>query len=164
MIKEPYTSKFYSYHSKYMKGALALRQPQYESLEIFARLCDVLTLSKKPDLETELEAVHALCPTLTSFERTFPSVCFALATGIGKTRLMGACIAYLRYEKGIRNFFVMAPGITVYKKLKDDLGNNSSPKYVFRGLDLFASPPRIIDGDNYSDFRQGNTAQKKVAK
>ena len=75
---------------------------------------------------------------------------------------MGACIAYLRYEKGIRNFFVMAPGITVYKKLKDDLGNNSSPKYVFRGLDLFASPPRIIDGDNYSDFRQASVGENDV--
>ena len=155
MIKEPYTDKFYSYHSKYIRNVLALRQPQYESLEIFARLCDVLSLSKSPDLDAELEAVHALCPTLSSFERHFPSVCFALATGIGKTRLMGACIAYLRYEKNIRNFFVMAPNLTIYKKLKADLGDASSPKYVFRGLDLFASPPNIIDGDNYEDFRQG---------
>ena len=95
-----------------------------------------------------------LCPTLSSFEREFPSVCFALATGIGKTRLMGACIAYLCYEKGIRNFFVMAPNLTIYDKLKTDLGAPSSSKYVFKGLDMFAKPPRIIDGDNYKDFRQ----------
>ena len=44
----------------------------------------------------DLQAVRQICPTLTSFERDFPSFCFALATGIGKTRLMGACIAYLR--------------------------------------------------------------------
>ena len=115
----------------------------------------MLSLSKNPDLDAELEAVHALCPTLSSFERDFPSFCFALATGIGKTRLMGACIAYLRYEKNIKNFFVMAPNLTIYNKLKADLGNPSNPKYVFRGLDLFAAPPRIIDGDNYNDFRQG---------
>ena len=155
MLREPYTSKSYSYHSKYIGGVLALRAPQKESLEIFARLCDVLTLSKAPDLEAEIEAVHALCPTLTSFERTFPSVCFALATGIGKTRLMGACIAYLRYEKGIRNFFVMAPNLTIYNKLISELGDNNNRKYVFRGLDLFASPPNIIDGENYNAFRQG---------
>lgn len=76
MIKETYTDKFYSYHSKYISNIFALRQPQYESLEIFARLCDVLSLSKNPDLEAELEAVHALCPTLSSFKRHFPSVCF----------------------------------------------------------------------------------------
>lgn len=155
MLKTPYTDRFYSYHSKYISNVLSLRDPQHESLEIFAKLCDVLSLSKNPNLEVELEAVHSLFPTLSSFEREFPSFCFALATGIGKTRLMGACIAYLRYEKGIRNFFVMAPNLTIYNKLKSDLGNTSNPKYVFRGLDLFAEPPRIIDGDNYNDFRQG---------
>ena len=154
MLKQPFTEKYYTYHSKYIENILALRQPQRESVEIFARLCDVLSLSKMPDLEAELDAVHSLCPTLSSFERDFPSFCFALATGIGKTRLMGACIAYLRYEKDISNFFVMAPNLTIYNKLKDDLGNTSSSKYVFKGLDLFAKPPRIIDGDNYTQFRQ----------
>lgn len=191
MIKESYTENFYSYNSKYINNALALRPPQHESLEIFARLCDTLSLRKNPttvqqicearqaelhSCETDakrqklvselaskaaaefyskdLTAVRHMCPTLTSFERDFPSACFALATGIGKTRLMGACIAYLHYEKGIKNFFVMAPNLTIYNKLKDDLGNTSSPKYVFRGLDRFVSPPRIVDGDNYADFRQ----------
>ena len=190
MLKAPYMEKFYSYNSKYIHNALALRDPQHDSLEIFARLCDVLSLRKNPmtteqicaDHAAELDAcptndkrqalieklastaakefyredlaaVRQLCPTLTSFERDFPSVCFALATGIGKTRLMGACIAYLHYEKGISNFFVMAPNLTIYNKLKDDLSNTSSPKYVFRGLDRFVTPPRIIDGDNYENFR-----------
>jgi type III restriction enzyme len=161
MIKESYTDKFYTYHSKYINNILALRPPQHESLEIFAKLCDILSLNKKADdddkniYNEDLAAVREYFPTLTSFERDFPSVCFALATGIGKTRLMGACIAYLYYEKGIRNFFVMAPNLTIYRKLKDDLGNTSNPKYVFRGLDKFVDPPRIIDGDNYADFRQG---------
>lgn len=103
---------------------------------------------------SDLEKIRASFPTLTSFEREFPSICFALATGIGKTRLMGALIAYLHYQKGIKNFFVMAPNLTIYKKLKDDLGNPSCTKYVFRGLDKFVNPPRIIDGDNYEEFRQ----------
>lgn len=192
MIKQSYTEKFYTYHSKYICNALALRAPQYDSLEIFAKLCDVLSLKKNPlttqqiclehhaeldaldtDIKKEklirviaskeaenfyiadLAAVREMFPTLTSFERNFPSVCFALATGIGKTRLMGACISYLHYEKGINNFFVMAPNLTIYNKLKNDFGNTSSSKYVFRGLDKFVNPPRIIDGDNYADFRQG---------
>lgn len=162
MLKEPYTAKSYSYHSKYIKNALALRPPQADSLEIFARLCDILSLTKNPDLEQELAAVRALCPTLASFERDFPSFCFALATGIGKTRLMGACIAYLHYEKGIRNFFVMAPNLTIYKKLKADLGNPSSPKYVFHGLDRFVTPPRIVDGDNYDQFRHGTFGHNDI--
>ena len=43
------------------------------------------------------------------FEREFPSLCFALATGVGKTRLMGAFISYLHLAHGINNFFVLAP-------------------------------------------------------
>ena len=41
MLKAPYMEKFYSYNSKYIHNALALRDPQHDSLEIFARLCDV---------------------------------------------------------------------------------------------------------------------------
>ena len=48
MIKESYTEKFYTYHSKYINNSLALRPPQHESLEIFARLCDTLSLRKNP--------------------------------------------------------------------------------------------------------------------
>lgn len=110
----------------------------------------------------DLEKVQAVYPTLTSFEREFPSICFALATGIGKTRLMGAMIAYLHYAKGINNFFVMAPNLTIYNKLKDDFGKPSHSKYVFRGLDAFVTPPRIIDGDSYENFRQLEMGHSKI--
>lgn len=162
MLKESYSPKSYSYHSKYIDNRLALRPPQKESLERFARIVDILSLSKTPDLAEELRKIRELFPTLTSFERDFPSVCFALATGIGKTRLMGAMIAYLHYEKGVRNFFVMAPNLTIYKKLKNDLGNPDNEKYVFRGLDKFVSVPWIIDGDNYTEFRQASLFDDNV--
>lgn len=162
MLKEPYTERFYSRNSKFISNVLALRPPQQESLEIFAKLCDVLSLSKAPDLQQELVEVNRLFPKLSSFERDFPSFCFALATGIGKTRLMGACIAYLVYEKGIKNFFVVAPNLTIYNKLKADLGNPSNSKYVFRGLDRFVTPPRIIDGDNYSLFNMSNFTRSDI--
>ena len=146
-----YTDKFYTHNLKYINNTLSLRPPQYKSLEIFAKLCDTLSLTKESDLDEELKKVNQMCPTLTSFEREFPSICFALATGIGKTRLMGAFIAYLHYQKGIKNFFVLAPNITIYNKLKDDFGNTASPKYVFKGLDKFSEAPTIIDGDNYNE-------------
>lgn len=143
-----------NWNCKYINNALSLRSPQSESLEIFQKICDVLSFDKIPDLDVELDNLKDMFPTLSCFERDFPSICFALATGIGKTRLMGAMIAYLHYEKRIDNFFVMAPNLTIYSKLKDDFGNISNPKYVFRGLDKFVNPPRIIDGDNYEQFSQ----------
>ena len=80
-------------NAKFINNRLALRPPQKESLERFQQIVDILSLSKNPNLEEELRKIREIFPTLTSFEREFPSVCFALATGIGKTRLMGALIA-----------------------------------------------------------------------
>jgi type III restriction enzyme len=88
---------------------------------------------------------------VSDFERDFPSLCFALATGVGKTRLMGAFISYLHLAHGINNFFVMAPNLTIYNKLITDFTPNT-PKYVFKGIAEFAvTPPEIITGDNYND-------------
>ena len=100
-----------------------------------------------------LETIKSEFPSVEDFERDFPSLCFALATGVGKTRLMGAFISYLYLSEGIRHFFVLAPNLTIYNKLTADFTQNT-PKYVFRGIAEFANnPPLIITGDNYQDGR-----------
>ena len=141
---------------------LSLRPPQRESLEILAKVCDVIPLEKNADLSAEaaqasvaqsLKVIQTEFPTVTDFERDFPSLCFALATGVGKTRLMGAFIAYLFKAEGIRHFFVLAPNLTIYNKLIADFTPNT-PKYVFQGIADFAvEPPEIITGDNYESGR-----------
>ena len=137
-----------------IKNRLSLRAPQAESLEILSNLVDQLELINNVDLIDEIKKVHALYPTCTEFERDFPSITFALATGVGKTRLMGAFIAYLFLKKGIKNFFVLAPGTTIYNKLVEDFSNPNNPKYVFQGISEFVqSSPRIITSDNYSEAR-----------
>jgi hypothetical protein len=75
-----------------------------------------------------LASLKSLFQTLDDFEQDFPSLCFALATGVGKTRLMGAFIAYLHLAHGINNFFVLAPNLTIYNKLIADFTRNT-PKY-----------------------------------
>ena len=146
-----------------IRNRLSLRRPQEESLGIMADLADKLVLQKNADLTAELEKVTSFCPTCTDFERNFPSLCFALATGVGKTRLMGAFIAYLFLAKNIRNFFVLAPNLTVYNKLIEDFSNTSSPKYVFQGIGEFVHRrPRIITGDNYEEVRQGELFKYEV--
>ena len=104
---------------------------------------------KAPTSQAALAAIRSEFPTVTDFEREFPSLCFALATGVGKTRLMGAFISYLHLAHGINNFFVLAPNLTIYNKLIADFTPNT-PKYVFKGIAEFATePPEIITGDNY---------------
>ena len=112
-------------------GRLSLRQPQRRSLEILDRITEITPPGKGTDIAAALEVIRREFPSVTDFEREFPSLCFALATGVGKTRLMGAFISYLHLAHGINNFFVMAPNLTIYNKLIADFTPNT-PKYVFK--------------------------------
>lgn len=141
-----------------IKQRLSLREPLAEALEVVAKLTDKLAL-KKPTAEEEyetylkeqLKAAQEVCPFCKNFERDFPSFAFSIATGIGKTRLMGACIAYLYLKKGIRHFFILAPNLTLYEKLIRDFGDTSYEKYVFKGLSEFVhNTPVVITGENYN--------------
>ncbi len=134
-----------------IKQRLSLRLPLQESLDILADVADRLPLTKDNDPVQALADVQAVYPTCTNFERTFPSICFSIATGVGKTRLMGASIAYLHLAKGIRNFFILSPNLTIYEKLIEDFGNPNHPKYVFNGLSEFVhNRPIVITGENYN--------------
>ncbi len=140
-------------HINSISNRLSLRPPQRDSLEILARVCEIIELSKDADPVAALTAIKSEFPTVEDFEREFPSLCFAIATGVGKTRLMGAFIAYLYQSEGIRNFFVLAPNLTIYNKLIADFTPNT-PKYVFKGIGEFAvHPPLVVTGDTYEDGR-----------
>ncbi|MGA2318229.1 MAG: DEAD/DEAH box helicase family protein [Thermodesulfobacteriota bacterium] len=140
-------------HVNTISNRLSLRTPQRISLEILARVCDIIPLEKNGDLVQALNMIQFEFPSVSDFERDFPSLCFALATGVGKTRLMGAFISYLFKTRNIRHFFVLAPNLTIYNKLTTDFTPNT-PKYVFQGVAEFAvTPPEIITGDNYETGR-----------
>jgi len=132
---------------------LSLRTPQAASLRILADVLDVIEPSKTADVVGALEKLRAAYPDVQDFERDFPSLCFALATGVGKTRLAGAFIAYLYLTGVSRHFFMLAPNLTIYEKLIEDF-RPGSPKYVFKGISEFVTrPPLIVTGDNYEEGR-----------
>mgnify|MGYP002606104981 CR=1 FL=1 len=144
-----------------IKQRLSLRKPLGEALEVVEKIADTLSLAKQTsDADTtafckaELKKIQEVFPHVKDFERDFPSFAFSIATGIGKTRLMGACIAYLYLAKGIKHFFVLAPNLTLYEKLIRDFGAPSYEKYVFKGIaDFVANPPVVVTGDNYEKHR-----------
>lgn len=142
---------FPQYTTDYISGVMSLRKPQTHSLKILEEIVNNVTLRKDMNLKAALGAVHAMYPTCSDFERDFISLTFALATGVGKTRLMGAFIAYLYTQHEIKNFFVVAPNTTIYDKLKKDLCDSGSPKYVFKGLGCFRTLPQIITDDDYRE-------------
>ncbi|MEO8801800.1 MAG: DEAD/DEAH box helicase family protein [Rudaea sp.] len=136
-------------HVNAIAGRLSLRPPQRRSLEILDRITEIAPPRKDTDVGTALDAIRSEFASVSDFEREFVSLCFALATGVGKTRLMGAFISYLHLAHGINNFFVLAPNLTIYNKLIADFTPNT-PKYVFKGIAEFATDaPAIITGDNY---------------
>ena len=148
-------SSFITPHSivNAISNRLSLRAPQRDSLEILARVCEIISLKKNGDTARALKTIKTEFPSVEDFERDFSSLCFAIATGVGKTRLMGAFISYLYISEGIRHFFVLAPNLTIYNKLIADFTPNT-PKYVFQGIAEFAvNPPEIITGDNYESGR-----------
>ena len=137
------------FNTDYISGAMSLRKPQKDSLEILDKIiteCDILNQNNS---ELLTKKVHELYPIFSDFERNFTSLTFALATGVGKTRLMGAFISYLYSNYGIKNFLVIAPSTTIYEKLKADLGYQESEKYVFKGINCFNELPQLIADDDY---------------
>lgn len=134
---------------KYISQRLSLRPPQKKSLEILEEVMRLAEVRKDADPALQLRQITGKYKTVTHFDRNFLSLCFALATGVGKTRLMGAFITFLHKAYGINNFLVIAPNLTIYDKLIADF-TPGTPKYVFKGIDVFTqTAPRIITGDNY---------------
>lgn len=149
--------------------AMSLREPQKEALQYLDAIsssCDY----KRNTLD-EIEAIAtANCEDKHTIKVDdnfkFPSFCFDMATGIGKTRLMGAAIYYLCKTKGYKHFFILAPGNTIYDKLRKE-SNPAHPKYIFKGLEAEMGRPKVYDGENYvrypARFVQGEIEIEKTS-
>lgn len=149
--------------------AMSLREPQKEALQYLDAIssnCDY----KRNTLD-EIEAIATVnCEDKHTIKVDdnfkFPSFCFDMATGIGKTRLMGAAIYYLYKTKGYKHFFILAPGNTIYDKLRKE-ANPAHPKYIFKGLEAEMGRPKVYDGENYvrypARFVQGEIEIEKTS-
>ena len=76
-----------------------------------------------------------------------PNLLLNIVTGGGKTAIIGACIAWLRYAHGVRSFVVLTPNLIVKDRLRDDLEQGrvigefgflpSTASYLLDDLSLF---------------------------
>ena len=135
-----------------IKYAMSLRTPQEEALSYLDAIsthCDYKKDSKEVVEAAATEYCENQRKVNTKFD--FPSFCYAMATGIGKTRLMGASIYYLYKTKGYKHFFILAPGNTIYDKLRKET-NPNHPKYIFKGLEAEMGRPKVYDGENYDTY------------
>ncbi len=131
---------------------MSFREPQEEALVVLDEIsAGIEYKTAQLDSVAAISSEKSLSAKPVKFDTQFPSFCFALATGVGKTRLMGGCMYYLWKSKRYRNFFILAPNITIYEKLRAEL-NPAHDKYMFVGLSDFPRPD-VYDGNNYLRFK-----------
>ena len=137
-----------------IKWAMSLREPQYEALQYFDAISSKIeyrTCTKAEAEKIASENCQELHTISVDKEFDFPSFCFDMTTGIGKSRLMGACIYYLYKTKGYKHFFILAPGNTIYDKMRRE-SVPGHPKYMFKGLEAEMGRPKVYDGENYLSY------------
>ena len=137
-----------------IKWAMSLRDPQYEALKCFDNISSKIeykTASKSEAEKAASENCQDPHKIVVDKEFDFPSFCFDMTTGIGKTRLMGACIYYLYKTKGYKHFFILCPSNTIYNKMRRETVPGH-PKYMFKGLEAEMGRPKVYDGENYLSY------------
>ena len=118
---------------------MRLRRPQREALEEFHSLIvsldhDLWTLS-----DEEVGArIRELRPDF-AFPDGHPNLSCVLATGVGKTRLMGAMMSYLVIGEQADTFGMFAPRTTILRKLVRE-AHPADRKYLFVDPGLLPAP------------------------
>jgi superfamily II DNA or RNA helicase len=131
-------------------AAMQLRQPQAESLQT---VHDLLIRLPAPISQLDAEVIADRCRQLQpewAFPWGYPSLTYSLATGVGKTRLIGAIAAYLFRTGESRNFVVLASRDAILRKFEQDV-REASKNYIF--VDSCVVPqPRVCHRTNISTF------------
>lgn len=85
------------------------------------------------------------------FGADFPHLTFDIATGVGKTRLMGAIAAYLFLADEASSFLLLAPRRAILRKLLDE-SRPGREKYLFVDPALVPEP-QVWHSGNLDSFR-----------
>lgn len=128
--------------------AAHLRRPQREVFDLVHKLVGALD-DDLPRVSQE-RLVQQLQDQALVTTDTHPNLLIHLATGVGKTRLMGALIAYLKRSGQTNNVLILAPRSAVLEKLERE-SQAASPKYLF--IDPTLQPePRLCFRGNLESF------------
>ena len=127
-------------------AAMHLRKPQEEALKAFH---DVMNTTEMPlsnmapvDVASLFKAVY---PDW-HYEGESTEFTFHLATGVGKTRLIGAVMAYLYNTEESKNFVIISPRAEIIRKFYD-VCQPTSKDYLFVDPN-FVGWPHIMEADS----------------
>lgn len=132
--------------------AMNLRLPQKEALEKFHQVMNSSdTTLRDLDPTKVAELFHNFYPEW-QYEHESVEFTFHLATGVGKTRLIGAVMAYLYLSGESKNFMIVSPRAEIVRKFKNVCVNEN--KYIFVDTTLVDYPSLFDSEANVSDFDQ----------
>jgi type III restriction enzyme len=139
--------------------AMALRKPQEDSLE----KVHVLLLALRKDLaelsHAELDGRLQDLRPAWDLGGGVPYLTFALATGVGKTRLMAALVAYLYLGGQSRCFVLLAPRRAILRKIVAQAEHNDR-QYLFADPSLLPSV-KVWHAGNVGGFVPPDTATER---
>ena len=114
----------------------SFRRPQHEAFDKFHLL--IRALGRDLSAMTQQEVADRLSDL--GYSSDVPAdLLFDLATGVGKTRLMGGLLVYLARARQSRNCLILAPRVAILDKLKRE-SDPASAKYLFLDRSLISNP------------------------
>lgn len=114
----------------------SFRRPQHDAFERFHQL--MRAVGRDVSSMTQREVADRLSDL--GFAADDPAdLYFDLATGVGKTCLLGGILVYLARARQTQNCLILAPRVAILEKLKRE-SDPTSPKYLFIDRSLITNP------------------------
>ena len=140
-------------------SSMRLRVPQQEAME---RFHEIINKAELPLSDMSMEEVSQLFKNDNPdwvFDHQAPEFTFHLATGVGKTRLIGAIMAYLFLAKESRNFVIVSPRSEIIRKFLAVCGGEKDYIFVDPSLvdypNVFQQTSSVVDFDQNVMFAAG---------
>jgi superfamily II DNA or RNA helicase len=130
--------------------SMNLRRPQKEALDRFHQIFRDFPRPLHECDQTELNFKFREEFPTWAFEGNCPEITFHLATGVGKTRLIGAVMTYLYLSQESRHFVIVTPRSEVVRKFLRE-SQAGHPKYLFHDRSL-VEMPEVIHANNIENF------------
>lgn len=141
-----------------IKAVMSLRTPQLEALEKFHHVLEKANLPLKDMSAEDITNLFKENYPEWDFGHTTTEFTLHLATGVGKTRLIGAIIAYLYLSKESHDFMIVSSRTEIIRKFITVC--TGVRDYIFVDQSLVDYPTVFNSEHNVSDFTQAGMFDK----
>ena len=135
-----------------VKGTMSLRTPQLDALEKFHQTIDKAELPLKEMSAEDIATLFKNDNPNWDFEHEAIEFTIHMATGVGKTRLIGALIAYLFLSRESRDFMIISSRTEIIRKFI--AACTGQKNYLFVDQSLVDYPTVFNSESSVRDYTQ----------